>query len=222
MDYVVIMTLTIDGPRWIVISYDIACQWGIHFAERCERYGTELDPFERGLEFTYLVPKFHLPAHILSCQVAFSFNYTPGVGRTEGEAPERTWSDSNGLAYSTREMGPGSRRDTLDDHFGAVNWAKVTKLGVSHLIFDLHGVLLTLLIADTFARRTKEGLQARQDLVDAFKIFDGSIPREQATTWTRMVQAWEADRSAPNPFLPSRNGTFWLCFSPAQPTDQMS
>ncbi|KAH6892681.1 hypothetical protein BKA70DRAFT_1233619 [Coprinopsis sp. MPI-PUGE-AT-0042] len=128
MDYVVILTLTINGPRWVVISYDIACQWSIHFAERCERYGTELDPFEWGHIFTYLVPKFHLPAHILSCQVAFSFNYEPGVGRTEGELPERGWSESNGLAYSTREMGPGSRRDTLDDHFGAANWAKITKL----------------------------------------------------------------------------------------------
>jgi hypothetical protein len=35
--------------------------------------------------FTYLVPKFHLPAHITKCQTAFSFNYNKGVGRTEGE-----------------------------------------------------------------------------------------------------------------------------------------
>jgi Kyakuja-Dileera-Zisupton transposase len=129
MDYLVIWTLTIDGPIWVVISYDIACQWSINFPQRCERYGPELDPFEKGKIFTFLVPKFHLPAHILTCQVSYSFNNEPGVGRTEGEAPERGWSDSNGLAYSTREMGPGSRRDTLDDHFAAVNWAKVSKLG---------------------------------------------------------------------------------------------
>ena len=51
------------------------------------------------------------------------------VGWMDGEAPERAWADSNLLAYSTREMGPGSRRDTIDDSFGHWNWAKVTELG---------------------------------------------------------------------------------------------
>ncbi|KAG5223204.1 CxC2 domain-containing protein [Salix suchowensis] len=37
-------------------------------------------------EVTFLVPKFHLPAHIMACQSSFSFNYTRGVGRTDGEA----------------------------------------------------------------------------------------------------------------------------------------
>ncbi|KAH6904562.1 hypothetical protein BKA70DRAFT_1507015 [Coprinopsis sp. MPI-PUGE-AT-0042] len=187
MDYFVIWTLTIDGPIWIVISYDIACQWSINFALRCERYGPQLDPFEHGKSFTFLVPKFHLPAHILSCQVAFSFNYHPGVGRTEGEAPERGWADSNGLAYSTREMGPGSRRDTLDDHFSAVNWTKVTKL------------------SKTFTRRAKDAIQSRQELVDAFKIFDSSIPEQQGRDWSQMVEEWEHNPSSPNPFMPACN-----------------
>jgi hypothetical protein len=76
-----------------------------------------------------LVPKFHLPAHIEKCQVNFSFNYTKGVGRTDGEAPERGWSKINGLAASAREMGPGSRRDTLEDHMGDSNWKKVVGMG---------------------------------------------------------------------------------------------
>ena len=134
MDGIVVWSLTLDGPIWVVVSYDIACQWGINFRRRCERYGPPLDPFARGMEFTYLVPKFHLPAHILQCQVTHSFNFHPGVGRTDGEAVERGWADSNGLAYSTREMGPGSRRDTLDDHFAAVNWTKVSKLGLFPLL----------------------------------------------------------------------------------------
>ncbi|KAF8995521.1 hypothetical protein BDZ89DRAFT_920324, partial [Hymenopellis radicata] len=54
----------------------------------------------------------------------YSFNTTPKVGRTDGEAPERGWAASNGAAASTKEMGPGSRLDTLDDHFGDQNWRK--------------------------------------------------------------------------------------------------
>ncbi|KAH6897836.1 hypothetical protein BKA70DRAFT_1375328 [Coprinopsis sp. MPI-PUGE-AT-0042] len=187
MDFLVIYTITVDGPVWIVISYDIACQWSIHFAERCERYGPERDPYERGFSFRFLVPKFHLPAHILPCQVAYSFNFHPGVGRTEGEAPERGWADSNGLAYSTREMGPGSRRDTLDDHFGAVNWMKVTNL------------------AETFARRATDAIHSRSTQVEAFKVFDQAIPEENAVAWSDMVEAWEEDSASPNPFLPSGN-----------------
>ena len=78
---------------------------------------------------TYLVPKFHLPAHIEACNLLFSFNLTPGVGRTDGEAPERGWANINPLAHSTKEMGPGTRRDTIDDHFGDWNWKKVIGMG---------------------------------------------------------------------------------------------
>lgn len=46
----------------------------------------------------------------------------------DGEAPERGWSSANDLAYSTREMGPGSRRDTLDDCFGDTNWTKAVRM----------------------------------------------------------------------------------------------
>jgi hypothetical protein len=80
-------------------------------------------------EIIYLVPKFHLPAHILKCQVDYSFNLVPGVGQTDGEAPERGWSYINGVASSTKEMGPGSRRDTLDDLFGDYNWRKIAQIG---------------------------------------------------------------------------------------------
>jgi hypothetical protein len=57
-------------------------------------------------------------------QVRFSFNYTSLVGRTDGEAPERGWAAANAVSASTREMGPGSRRDTLDDIFADWNHRK--------------------------------------------------------------------------------------------------
>ena len=82
----------------------------------------------------FLVPKFHLPAHVEACNLAYSFNLTKGVGRTDGEAPERGWANINPAAQSTKEMGPGSRRDTLDDHFGDWNWKKITKMGEPHVL----------------------------------------------------------------------------------------
>lgn len=77
----------------------------------------------------FFVPKFHLPAHIEKCQTTFSFNFKRGIGRMDGEAPERGWANINPVASSTKEMGPGARRDTLDDFFGDWNWKKVVGLG---------------------------------------------------------------------------------------------
>ena len=77
----------------------------------------------------FFVPKFHLPAHISKCHILYLFNFLPGVGHTDGEAPKQGWSSINPAASSMKEMGLGSQCDTLDDYFGDWNWKKVTGLG---------------------------------------------------------------------------------------------
>ena len=84
---------------------------------------------KRSAKTRFVVPKFHLPAHIPACQTRYAFMFTPGAGLGDGEAPERGWAVTNPLGPSTREMGPGSRRDVLDYHFGDYNWWKITDLG---------------------------------------------------------------------------------------------
>ncbi|SJL12496.1 uncharacterized protein ARMOST_15923 [Armillaria ostoyae] len=65
MDYFVLSTLTCDTPPDLVISYDIACQWHKNLFVRIDKYPTDLQPDQREYNILYLVPKFHLPAHIL-------------------------------------------------------------------------------------------------------------------------------------------------------------
>ena len=130
MDYFFLSSLRTGYlPRRLVVSYDIACQWSRNISKRCDIYPA--NAVSRGdlEEIVYLVPKFHLPAHINQCQVNYSFNLIPHVGRTDGEAPERGWAAINAVASSTKEMGPGSRRDTIDDHFGDYNWRKISQIG---------------------------------------------------------------------------------------------
>lgn len=115
-------------PRPIHISYDIACQWHVKLYERTAMYPSNVFSIKTEHDVDFLVPKFHLPAHVQLCQLAFSHNLNPRVGRTDGEAPERGWAKTNRLSYSTREMGPGSRRDTMDDEFGDMNWVKYVDL----------------------------------------------------------------------------------------------
>ncbi|KAG6907526.1 hypothetical protein DXG01_008615 [Tephrocybe rancida] len=179
MDYFFLSSMGQNPPRHVVVSYDIACQWGRNLAKRCTIYPP--NPYTN-LQIHFLVPKFHLPAHRPDCRFNFSFNYTPGVGRTDGEAPERGWAAINNVANSTKEMGPGSRRDTLDDHFGDYNWRKI------------------VIIASTFSRKLKEAIKYRAEQVEAFEAFDLALPVEDTTEWTRVVQTWEADGTQPNPF----------------------
>ena len=113
--------------RDIKISYDVACKWSINLRSCFEVSHEDIDLSQ--FSITHLVPKFHLPAHGPKCQTAYSFNYTPGVGRTHGETVEQEWSYINLAALSTREMGPGARHSTLDDCWGGWNWKKVLGLG---------------------------------------------------------------------------------------------
>lgn len=129
MDYLYFSSIRNGSPADLVVSYDIACQWSRNINSRSASYPPELvEEYPKALTVTYLVPKFHLYAHRTSCQINYSFNLTRGVGRTDGESPERGWAAMNPVASSTKEMGPGSRRDTLDDHFGDYNWRKVASL----------------------------------------------------------------------------------------------
>lgn len=187
MDYVVLKTLQQGTPDQVVISYDIACQWSVNFWRRAESYGSGFLPPQTRDQIIFLVPKFHLAAHIQKCQRERSFNKTRGVGRTDGEAPERTWASSNLVASSTKEMAPGSRRDTLDDHFNDHNWRKVTTIVVMLL------------------RRIKDAVPERASTRDTFEGLCDRLSADNPTTiakWTEEVENWENGRITENPFEP--------------------
>ncbi|KAK0211960.1 hypothetical protein IW262DRAFT_1301412 [Armillaria fumosa] len=188
MDYFILSTLTCDTPPDLVISYDIACQWHKNFFIRMGKYPTQLRLHQIESNILYLVPKFHLPAHILKCRNDFSFNFSAKVGRTDGEAPERGWAATNALANSTKEMGPGSRRDTLDDHFGDYNWRKI------------------IILASIICEKYKDAVAARAQHVAEFLSYEDALWVEHSTAvdqWRAMVLAWESDRTKPNPFSPT-------------------
>src|ERR1700710_2685818 len=131
MDYLFFSTLRCLSLDVLNVSYDIACQWHKKLWARMDSLPSAMHLNHPNMAITFFVPKFHLPAHIMECQTRFSWNFIPGVGRTDGEAPERGWANINPVASSTKEMGPGARRDTLDDHFADWNWKKVIQLGTS-------------------------------------------------------------------------------------------
>ncbi|KAL0568455.1 hypothetical protein V5O48_013526 [Marasmius crinis-equi] len=49
----------------------------------------------------------------------------PGAGSTDGEGIERQWANLGPIGTSTREMGLGHHRETIDDHISSWNWKKI-------------------------------------------------------------------------------------------------
>ncbi|KAG2140887.1 uncharacterized protein EDB93DRAFT_1241820 [Suillus bovinus] len=175
MDFLFFSTLTHSSDLAVFnISYDIVCQWSKHLWTCMSRYPSTLHFSPGSKMITFLT---HIPA----CQTTFSFNLIKGMARTDGEAPERAWSNINPVATSTREMGPGSRRDTLDDHFSDWNWCKVSNFGPFLL------------------QKLKEAIPQQDQHVLDLRDFEEAIPTESLTSWHQMVEEWEADRSKPNP-----------------------
>ncbi|KAG6836052.1 hypothetical protein H0H93_011949 [Arthromyces matolae] len=171
----------------LVVSYDIACQWSIHLRERMLSYPRELHLANSIKHMSFLVPKFHLPAHIESCNLLYSFNLTKGVGRTDGEAPERGWANINRIAQSTKEMGPGARHDTIDDHFNDLNWKKTTQFG-EHMF-----------------KKIREAAAESREHSLVFEEFNNSVPEDVRDDWTAQVEAWESDSSLKNPYFNTSN-----------------
>ncbi|KAG1887643.1 hypothetical protein F4604DRAFT_1674832 [Suillus subluteus] len=110
-----------------------------------------------------------------SCQTKFSFNFIKGVGRTDGEAPEHRWADINPIATSTREMGPGSRRDTLDDHFNDWNWKKVCSMGT------------------TLLRKYKAAIPEVEEHASDLKEFEAALDPNQLATWQKEIEIQSED-----------------------------
>lgn len=129
MDYLFFSSTSQQDYVQLVMSYDIVCQWSINLWKRMKNMPSDIQINREGKFFTFLVPKFHLPAHVEKCLTAYSFNLTRGVGRTDGEAIERGWANINALAASAKQMGPASYRETIDDHFGDWNYQRILGLG---------------------------------------------------------------------------------------------
>ena len=132
MDYIALSSIQTTLLVWILFTYDIACQWSRHLRTRVTTYPEHLrQAFENVIRWIFAVPKFHLPGHGQACQSLYSLNRLQFSARTDGEGIERGWSNINPIATSTREMGPGFRHDTLDVHWAALNWRKITGMGTS-------------------------------------------------------------------------------------------
>ena len=134
MDYILLLALKNNVFKRIVVSYDIACQYSKKFPMRVVTYPKEMQLDLKNCAVEFVVPQFHVAGHGEDCRSRNSFRYREHMGRTDGENFEQGWAIFNPLSMATREMGPGSRHDTINYHFNDSNFQRVISLGERHII----------------------------------------------------------------------------------------
>ncbi|GBE81977.1 hypothetical protein SCP_0403530 [Sparassis crispa] len=192
MDYIFLSSIIGVTLLSLIASYDIMCQWLKNFWKRMDDLPARLHLNER-VKLDGKVPKLHLEMHQEACHAPYSFNFTLGAGRTNGEGVERNWAMLNGGAASTKEMGLGGHHDTIDDFCGFLNWTKMKRLG------------------NTLLRRLVEAIPQSVAHSGAFEEFQASLHSEcseQVRQWEDMLTAWKLDHSKPCPYVASTTSNF--------------
>ncbi|KAJ7238471.1 hypothetical protein C8J57DRAFT_1528783 [Mycena rebaudengoi] len=164
-----------------VISYDIACQWWKYLRDRLLTLPSNMWLAIILTMMRFVIPKMHIKGHTLACQVLYSLSWLLGAGRTDGEGIERPWVSIGGIATSIRDIGPGSWRDVLDNHWSFWNWWKVVSL------------------ASLLRTRLDAAVIERVEQTKAFKVFSAE-QAERIPAWKEMVHEFERDPSRPNPY----------------------
>ncbi|KAE9382337.1 hypothetical protein BT96DRAFT_791181, partial [Gymnopus androsaceus JB14] len=90
------------------------------------------------------------------------------------ELLERLWGIHNMLANATKTMGPGTRIDVLEAHFGYHNWEK----------YIGHGAMLW--------EKYKDGLRDRNRQREAHEGLTNSLPEELVRKWEALFEEWES------------------------------
>ncbi|KAJ7431013.1 hypothetical protein B0H11DRAFT_2165862 [Mycena galericulata] len=187
MDYIFASLILHHHPGLLkYISYDICCQWSKNLIERLKKLPNNIR-LTIVMALVFLIPKLHIYGHKLLCQLLFSLNFTLGSARTDGEGIERPWANIGPVATSTREMGPGSRHDTLEDHWSHWNWQKLIGLGV------------------LLRKRLLNSVSERNFQEDSLAMFTEN-QADHIPEWKAMVDAWDADHSKPNPYELPKTG----------------
>jgi Kyakuja-Dileera-Zisupton transposase len=210
MDFIVLFTLINVVITLLTLSYDIMCQWSRNLKTRVYQF----PPWMRipdGLLSTarYVIPSFHIYAHGKKCHYQYSLNFLKWSARTNGEDVERWWAHINPVSMSTKEMGPGARYDTLDDHAAAWNWRKITGFGTHTIhLFSLMDQL-TPYIGKALLRQLRRALQMRARHQALHAKATSRFELDVVQKWEEMVKAWEDDITKPCPYEEPTVGV-WL------------
>ncbi|KAF8218358.1 hypothetical protein K438DRAFT_1556934, partial [Mycena galopus ATCC 62051] len=87
---------------WLIISYDIVCQYMINFWEQMSHLPEPMQLMRLAPSNIWRkVPNFHLLDYRKACHAPYLFHWMWGTGMSHGKGIEQNWAFSNGAAGST-------------------------------------------------------------------------------------------------------------------------
>ena len=129
MDYIFFSAILGITLLFLMVSYDITCQWKVNLMTWMKKLPVTLSLKPDAVSMWFGLPIWHVSAHEVLCQVENSLGLQEGVGWMDGGGIEWTWAEMNTMVMSTKEMGEGAQHDTLDDNFLFHNFEKNIQLG---------------------------------------------------------------------------------------------
>ncbi|KAK7027577.1 CxC2 domain-containing protein [Favolaschia claudopus] len=179
MDFIFFSAILNCVALYLILSYDIACQYSKKFWDRMKGLPEAMHINPETTSVWFKVPNFHILGHKWPCHSPFSFHWMWGAGMTNGEDVEQNWEFTNGAAGSTKMMGPGGRHAFLEGLFAFHNWMRT--------------VSYRKVLSQRLVRDLKEGRKHK----DAFEAFTAVIETEQpelVTRWKAWVKEWESEQ----------------------------
>ncbi|KAJ7822085.1 hypothetical protein B0H14DRAFT_3471004 [Mycena olivaceomarginata] len=186
MDYIVMLALIGFTLLWLTLSYDIACQWKVRLPERMKKLPDAMQLPPDNIKLQCTLPVWHASSHNGDCKDANSLSFKEGVGKSDGEGVERTWSVLNPAAYATKDAGRGQRADTLDDRL------------------DNHNFLKNVGQGDALRHKLVVTLAERDKQIKNLNVVSSAVEGDVKRVWKKMIQQWIEDPSAPNPYTLNR------------------
>ncbi|KAK7042094.1 CxC2 domain-containing protein [Favolaschia claudopus] len=186
MDFIVLAALAGLSLLCLTISYDIACQWKIHLTERVKKLPPDMRHTLDDVQLQFGLPVWHAASHNEDCQNENSLSFKVGIGKTDGEGVERTWSRLNTASFSTKDAGLGVRADAIE--------AKI----------DDHNFLKNVGQGATLQRKLVVAIAERDRQIAAFKDVSKTVEKEVKTEWKKNIAEWLEDNTKPNPYVISR------------------
>lgn len=225
MDYAFVSLIINDldaGIRQLLVTYNIACQWGINLRHCLSTYLPPLNLDLDKLSFHVTVPKFHLVGHGASCQGLYNLALMDGVGLTHGEGVETVWSHSTSLVTWSQENRPAACHQILDDHWGSWNWRKVVNL-CKLLLCNSYRLSLTHMDVGINLQKTlKKAWKWSKAQCVVAKTLDSTVSKKTVLKWQKMVNEYKQDKRKPNPFKePEISMSSTLCVSPLSNIPQL-
>lgn len=210
MDFIIFSCLFNVTVALILFSYDICCQWSRNLKKRLPQLPHAMQLNSTLVEnFKFVIPKFHLHNHGTKCQNNYNLNWLRYSAESDLEDPERWWAHINPISMSIREMGEGSRHDTVNDHALAWNWRKITKFG-EYIHSIVMSMFLTSIAGEKFRLQLTKAWDMHKEHRKAFEQFDATFPEQTTAVWRKMVYDWDIDKSKKNPYEEPEAGMYLL------------